>query len=101
MQKRKKRKLIANIIWIALFVLILFVVANFLINLISFQVQLAADMRELKSIEKIIDARRMENQDLLRIKEQNMDDEYIIKMAREMGYIEPDERVYIDIGSED
>jgi len=66
--------------------------------LIDMQINLGHRRRQLSELEQRVENQRIANKELERQLSQNMDQQYIERIAREMlGFISPDETVYIDI----
>ncbi|MBR3836291.1 MAG: septum formation initiator family protein [Clostridia bacterium] len=75
---------------------------------VSFAISLFSLIRDIKDIDKEIEAVRLatasqqaENEELRRQLYSNDKDEYVAGIAREEGYINPGERVYYDISVND
>ena len=95
---RKKQSLINKILRVLLFCFLIYFTITVVFNLISNQLNLITDRQELEQIQQKINATRLENDDLRRMSEDDLTEEYIIKIARELGFMHPDERVFIDVG---
>ena len=66
--------------------------------LIDMQINMVHRRRQLSELEQRVETQRIANKELERQLGQGMDQEYIERIAREMlGFISPDETVYIDI----
>jgi len=62
------------------------------------QINLANRRRQLIELEQRVEIQRIANKELERQLAQGMDQMYIERIARErLGFIDPDETVYIDI----
>lgn len=98
MAKIRKRKKPLNVIAkIGIFVFI----AITCVRLISLQASIAAKKRELAAIEQKVEQQTNDNKEIQEALDAGLEDDYIIKIARErLGYILPNERVYVDITQE-
>ena len=65
--------------------------------LVDMQVNLSEHKRNLEVLDEHLEVQRLENKELERRLSQDVNEEYIERMAREMEFVAPDERVFIDI----
>ena len=94
--KNKKNNLIKSIRRIIFILLLGYVAINIVFYVVSGQLQLNADMKKYDDLQERIAAEVMERDDLQRLKDEGLSDEYIKKIARELGYTDPNVRVYAD-----
>lgn len=78
-------------------ILFFVVIAYLLYIFIGLQGQIAEKKREIKDLDLKISAKVAENEELSGILEAEVDTEYVEKIARELGYINSDEKVYESI----
>ena len=65
---------------------------------ISVQMDIVSKRQQLENLTQQVQAQQAENQELQRIVEAGDEAAYMERMAREkLGYVRPDERVYIDM----
>lgn len=68
------------------------------IHLIDIQINIASRRRQLEELETRVEAQRIANRELERQLAQGMDLDYVERIARErLGFVSPDETVYIDV----
>ena len=89
-QKTSIRKIIVR-----LFLAVFAVYA--VISLVDMQVALARRKQELLELQTRLETTGFDNKDLKRRLATEMDEGEIERIARELGYVAPDERVFIDI----
>ena len=90
-KKRKPKNLMFRI---CIFVFVAYAV----VLLIDMQINLAQRRRQLVELEQRVEIQRIANKELERQLAQGADEQYVERIAREMlGFINPDETVYIDI----
>ena len=81
--------------WITVPVFLL-VCGSLFVNLVQYQVSIAAKQQELQSLQNQLGAQLTENAELSGTLEQG-EDAIIERYAREQGYAKPNERVFVDI----
>ena len=67
------------------------------VSLLDMQMHLAQRRQELDELRRRFEIQRLENKELARKIAEDMDADDIERIARENGYVAPDERVFIDI----
>ena len=67
------------------------------ISLVDMQLGLAQRKQELQELQTRLEATGFENKELKRRLSAEMDESELERIARELGYVAPDERVFIDI----
>lgn len=68
------------------------------VTFISVQMDIVSKRQQLENLTQQVQAQQAENQELQRIVEAGDEAAYMERMAREkLGYVRPDERVYIDM----
>ena len=87
----KKRKSI--LLRIAAFALAVYLVGS----LVNLQLQISAKENELNDLNEQHREQTLKNEDLSALLDSGEDPEYIERMAREMGYVYPDEQVIVAI----
>jgi len=90
-----KRKTSIRKIVVRLFLAVFAVYA--VISLVDMQVGLAQRKQELAELQVRLEITGFENKELKRRLSTEMDASEIERIARELGYVAPDERVFIDI----
>ncbi len=93
MANRKKKKKTGFLIKL-LFVAFLCYVAVVFVQL---QIQINEKKEQLEQMEDKVAAQQLQNEELASLLHQDIDEEYIEKMARALGYGHPGERVYENI----
>lgn len=88
---KKKRKSI--LLRIAVFALAVYLVGS----LVNLQLQISAKENELDDVNQQLREQTLKNEDLSALLDSGEDPEYIERMAREMGYVYPDEQVIVAI----
>lgn len=91
MVKGKKRK---NVVLIIAFV----VFASYIgYHFISLQLHINEQKEALAALQQLCAEKKISNEELNHILENGGEIEYIKKIARESGYVDSDERVFVDI----
>lgn len=68
------------------------------VMLVDMQVTLSERRQDLDELKQAYENQRLENKELERQLDMEMDDEYIERIARDkLDYVYPDERVFVDI----
>ena len=75
------------------------VCAFFAVSLIHLQLEIADRQSKLEALDDQIDSQTSANAALRDQVENGVSDEYIASLARDLGYVSPGERVYIDSSS--
>ena len=88
---KKKRKSI--LLRIAVFALAVYLVGS----LVNLQLDISASQKKLDSVNEQIREETLKNEDLSALLDSGEDPEYIERMAREMGYVYPDEQVIVAV----
>lgn len=71
---------------------------SLVLSLISSQVEIVAKRQQLENVQALVAAQEAENTELQRTMEAETEQEYIERVAREkLGYVSPDEQVYVDM----
>ena len=68
-----------------------------MVHLIDMQINTVSRRRQLVELEQRVEAQRIANRELERQLALGMDEQYIERIARDRGYIWPNETAYIDI----
>lgn len=91
--KKSKRNFIVTLAVLAL-------VGFFVISLIRLQIDIRQNEEELSSITESISEQMAANDSVERALDEENEEEYMERIAREkLGYVMPDERVYVDAAS--
>ena len=91
MVRGKKRKNIVLIIAFAIFTCYIGY------ELISLQIHIHQQNEALATLQQLCAEKKISNEELNHILENGDVVEYVEKIARENGYVDPDEQIYIDI----
>ncbi len=96
MKQNKKQK--TSFALIMFFAFSLVVSAYFISVIINTQLDISAKEKELLNMQTQVLAQEVENEELQRALENDSEEAYIERVAREkLGYFLPDERVYVDM----
>ena len=97
MAKRKTKKKPQRAL-VLIKVISVLVIAYVVVSLVQLQIDLVNKKQELAALNSQITAQQQENASLQTVVDTGGDLSFIEKIAREqLGYVSPDERVYIDI----
>lgn len=88
--KKRKKSILVKIVFAVFCVYVLFTFVNI-------QVKIGEKKKELADINAKITAQQEKNEQLSSVLNAEVDDEYVEKVAREIGYGDPNERIYEDI----
>lgn len=88
--RRKGTNLIVKIVFALLVVYLLYI-------FIGLQVKINAKKEQLNELDMQISAKAAHNEELNSILEAEVDTEYVEKIARDLGYVNSDEKVYESI----
>ena len=88
--RRKGTSLIVKIVFALLVVYLLYI-------FIGLQVKISEKKEQLSELDMQISAKTAENEELNSILEAEVDREYVEKIARDLGYVNSDEKVYESI----
>ncbi len=87
---KKKRSFIFTLAALAL-------VGCFVVTVVRLQIDIRQREKELDTINESITSQQQENEKIEKSLEEENEDEYMERIAREkLGYVMPDERVYVD-----
>lgn len=92
--KKRRKSVILRLLLLAFSVYIL-------ISLINYQVQLTNHRRDLAEKQSTLEAKNLEVSELKRLLESGTESQLIERAARErLGYVYPDEQVYVDLSGQ-
>lgn len=78
---------------------VLAICAFFAVSLIHLQLEIADRQEKLAALDEQINDQKTVNEALRDQVENGVSDEYIASLARDLGYVSPGERVYVDSSS--
>lgn len=76
------------------------IMAYLVVALVAGQIEVSQKNQQLADVQALVQQQTEENEELQRIVDSDDENAYIEKIARELGYGYPDERVYVDISGE-
>ncbi len=94
--KRKKKDRGSLLFRIAIGLLVCYVLGTF----VHLQVEIADKKSQLKVVNSQIEEQTAHNEELKTVLETNGEQEYMLNMVQELGYVFPSERVIVDVSGE-